>query len=87
MMPSKFLPGALVAGTLLVGCDREPSAEMLDEAYRVGYDVGLADECGRHGVRIEPMPSAYDDSLDEGHLTAAFQAGYYSARGEEHPCK
>ena len=59
----------------------------VDEAYRVGYDMGIADVCGRHGVRTEPMPSAYDDSLDEGVLTEAFQDGYWTARGESRPCK
>lgn len=46
---------------ILAGCgDSGPTA---DEAYRVGYDIGLADECSRYGERKEQMPSAYDDSL------------------------
>ena len=57
-----------------------------DEAYRVGYDIGLADECGRHGVRREAMPSAYDDSLDDGELASAFQDGYNEARSLDQPC-
>lgn len=60
---------------------------MLDEAYRVGFDMGLADECSRRGVVKEQMPSAYDDSLDEGKLELAFQSGYYAARNETRPCK
>lgn len=73
---------------ILVGCgDPEPSAAMLEEAYQVGYDIGLADECGRHGVRKQPMPSAYDDSLGSGELTAAFQDGYHRARNEAQPCR
>lgn len=75
----------ILISLLLVACsDPGPTA---DEAYRVGYDIGLADVCGRHGVRKEPMPSAYDDSLDEGVLTDAFQDGYWTARGESRPCK
>lgn len=72
---------------LSVGCDSEPSSEMLDEAYRVGFDMGLADECSRRGEIKEPMPSAYDDSLDGGKLAAAFQAGYWDARNQSRPCK
>ena len=83
------LQGSLIiviaATTILVGCgDSSPS---VDEAYRVGYDIGLADECGRHGVRKEPMPSAYDDSLGKGKLASAFQSGYWAARNESQPCK
>ena len=57
------------------------------EAYRVGHDIGLADECGRQGVRKQPMPSAYDDSLENGVLTTAFQDGDWTAHGETRPCK
>ena len=69
----------------LVACgDPGPTVH---EAYQVGYDIGPADECGRQGVRKQPMPSAYDDSLDDGGLTEAFQRGYWTARGESRPCK
>ena len=70
---------------LLTGCgSSEPTA---DEAYRVGYDIGLSDECSRYGERKEQMPSAYDDSLDKGELSSAFQDGYWAARSESRPCK
>jgi hypothetical protein len=72
---------------VLASCGKgSPGAEKLDEAYRVGYDMGIADECGREGERREPMPSAYDDSLGEGELASAFQAGYSAARSEAQPC-
>jgi hypothetical protein len=78
------LIGAVV-GLLISGCsDNAPNT---DEAYRVGYDIGIADECGSDGVRIEPMPSAYDDSMGEGELATAFQAGYRDARGKDRPCR
>jgi len=70
---------------VLFGCSDSGPSE--DEAYRVGYDIGLSDECGSQGVRIEQMPSAYDDSLEEGKLTSAFQDGYWEARNETQPCK
>lgn len=63
------------------------SGATVDEAYRVGYYIGIADECGGRGVIKEPMPSAYDDSLDDGELTSAFQSGYWAARNESRPCK
>ena len=70
---------------MLASCgDSGPTA---DEAYRVGFDIGLADECGRQGVRREPMPSAYDDSLGKNELTSAFQAGYSEARNQTRPCR
>lgn len=59
----------------------------LDEAYRVGYDMGIADMCGREGIRTEPMPSAYDDSMGEGVLASSFQNGYWTARNASRPCK
>lgn len=58
-----------------------------DEAYNVGYDMGLADECSHRGVLKQPMPSAYGDSLDEGKMASAFQRGYWAARNETRPCK
>jgi hypothetical protein len=70
---------------LLANCGDSGPSE--DEAYNVGYDMGLADECGRRGVVKQPMPSAYDDSLDEGKLASAFQSGYWAARNETRPCK
>lgn len=70
---------------LLASCgDSGPSEE---EAFHVGYDMGLADECSTRGVVKQPMPSAYDDSLDEGKLASAFQGGYWAARNETRPCK
>lgn len=72
---------------VLVGCDAGPSTEMQDEAYRVGFDIGLADECSARGEIKEPMPSAYDDSLDGGELAGAFQQGYADARRQAQPCK
>lgn len=77
-----FITAAMI---LLVSCNNQGPTE--DEAYRVGYDIGIADECGRHGVIKEPMPSAYDDSLGEGKLAAAFQSGYWAARNEASPCR
>lgn len=70
---------------MLTGC--EDSGPTADEAYRVGYDIGLSDECSRYGERKEQMPSAYDDSLGKGELSSAFQDGYWAARREPRPCK
>ena len=79
-----YIHAILITLSLMACSDPGPAVE---EAYRVGYDMGIADVCGRHGVRTEPMPSAYDDSLDEGVLTEAFQSGYWDARNEPRPCK
>jgi hypothetical protein len=49
--------------------------------------VGIADACGKHGVRRVPAPSAYDDSLDEGRLSDAFQEGYWTARNDPSICR
>lgn len=81
----RFCSIALAA--LLVGCDAGPSSEMQDEAYRVGFDMGLADECSQRGESSDPVPSAYDDSLDGGVLEDAFQQGYHAARAQARPCK
>lgn len=75
----------IIISVLLTSCG--DSGPTVDEAYRVGYDIGIADECGRRGVIKEPMPSAYDDSLDDGELASAFQSGYWAARDESRPCK
>ncbi|MFC1665390.1 hypothetical protein ACFL17_07150 [Pseudomonadota bacterium] len=81
----RVILAATVATMMLTSCrDSGPS---LDEAYNVGYDMGLADECSRRGVVKQPMPSAYDDSLGEGKLESAFQSGYWAARNETRPCK
>jgi hypothetical protein len=69
---------------LSTGCSQGPT---VDEAWRVGYDMGIADECGREGERREPMPSAYDDSTSANELASAFQNGYWTARRQEQPCK
>ena len=69
---------------LMVGCAEEIET---DEAYDVGYDSGIADACGKHGVRHGPVPSAYDDSLDEGLLASAFQEGYWNARNDRNICR
>lgn len=75
---------AISAIMALASCgDSGPS---LDEAYNVGYHMGLADKCSKRGVVKEPMPSAYDDSLGEGKLTSAFQSGYWTAWNESKPC-
>ena len=81
----EFLTAVIVATVMLTACGN--SGPTPDEAYRVGYDMGIADECGRDGVRKEPMPSAYDDSLDDGQLASAFQNGYWTARNESRPCR
>ena len=80
----RYLYITLITLSLVACGDPGPTVE---EAYKVGYDMGIADECGRQGVRKEPMPSAYDDSLDEGVLEEAFQSGYWDARHESRPCK
>lgn len=77
--------GACLLFAALAGCG--DSGPPVDEAWRVGYDMGIADVCGRDGIRKEPMPSAYDDSLGKGELSAAFQAGYQTARSEARPCR
>ncbi len=74
----------LCTSLLLAGCSKGPTT---DEAWRVGYDLGIADECGREGVRRQRMPSAYDDFTGAKKLHTAFQNGYWTARREEQPCK
>ena len=69
---------------LMVGCAEEITE---DEAYYVGYDLGIADACGKHGVRNDPVPSAYDDSVDVGRLSSAFQDGYWKARNDSNICR
>ena len=84
-MRAQITLAATVVMMMLASCsDSGPS---VDEAYNVGYDMGLADECSRRGVVKQPMPSAFDDSLAEGKLASAFQSGYWAARNETHPCK
>ena len=86
----KNLTAIIVATGLLTACgDSGQTADeaYADEAYRVGYYIGIADECGKDGVRTEPMPSAYDDSLGDGVLTSAFQNGYWDAVNETQPCR
>ena len=81
---------SLISTALLTACgDSGQTADeaYIDEASRVGYDMGIADECSKDGVRTEPMPSAYDDSLGDGVLNSAFQSGYWAARGETQPCR
>jgi hypothetical protein len=79
---------ALINAMLITSCgDSGHSGPSVDEAYKVGYDTGLADECSKRGVIKEPMPSAYDDSLGEGKLADAFLSGYWDARNETQPCK
>ena len=63
----------LCANPLLAGCSKGPTT---DEAWRVGYDMGIADECRKEGERIEPLRSAYDDSTGANKLNSAFQTGY-----------
>lgn len=74
-----------VTVVMLASCG--DSGPLEDEAYNVGYDMGLADECSRRGEGGDPVPSAYDDSLGSGELESAFQSGYWAARNESHPCK
>jgi hypothetical protein len=78
---------AIALTLVLFGCDTGPSPDMQDEAYRVGFDLGLADECSQRGESSDPVPSAYDDSLDGGQLEDAFQQGYHDARAQAQPCK
>ena len=80
----KFLVSTAILLMLASCSDSSPT---VDEAYDVGYDMGLADECSRRGVVKQPMPSAYDDSMGENKLASAFQDGYWAARNESRPCK
>jgi hypothetical protein len=75
----------LTAMLTQISCGESGPTE--SEAYNVGYDMGLADECSRRGVIKQPMPSAYDDSLKNNRLAQAFQSGYWAARNETTPCK
>lgn len=88
MLPAIRAPRILVGtaiALMLASCGKSGPTE--DEAYNVGYDIGLADECSRRGVVKESMPSAYDDSLGDEKLASAFQSGYWAARNETQPCK
>ena len=78
---------SLVMGAILLLAACGDSGPSEDEAYRVGYDLGLADECSRRGGTTQVVPSAYDDSLGEGKLESAFQRGYWAARNAIRPCK
>lgn len=76
-----------IIGAVMLPASCGDSGPSDGEAYNVGYDMGLADECSRRGVVKQPMPSAYDDSLDAGRLASAFQNGYWAARNDARPCK
>jgi hypothetical protein len=87
-MTIRFLLGLLtvLCVAAFAFCDDEEITT--NEAYDVGYDTGVADACGKHGVRRGvPVPSAYDDSLDEGRLSDAFQGGYWTARNDPSICR
>ena len=70
----------------LSGCGSKPSPST-SEAYEVGFDLGIADRCGRTDRRSMQMPSAYDDSMGSGKLENAFSNGYNQAMSEANPCK
>ena len=67
------------------GCG--PSTEELDEAYEVGFDLGLAVRCTSLNRGGMPAPSAYDDSLGRGELARAFRNGYSDANSISDPCR
>lgn len=81
---SRFIPllVSLFGVAMLSACGSEQFGPSLDEAYQVGYDAAVADNCRRHGPRPVMIPSAYDDSLEGGRLASAFQEGY--SDGDRH---
>ena len=70
---------------ILTGCG--PPTEELDEAYEVGFDLGLAVRCTSLNRGSMPAPSAYDDSLGRGELARAFRNGYSQANSISDPCR
>ena len=58
----------------------------MDEAYEVGFAMGLAERCGLDRQWSRGMPSRYDDSLGEAQVASAFQSGYAEARALDRPC-
>ena len=68
------------------GDDSTSGLHPWDEAYEVGYSMGFLDKCSVNPRRINFVPTAYDDSMEEGELGSAFQMGYYTA-AEKEPCR
>ena len=74
----------LCMSLFLVGCGRGPTPQ---EAFNVGFDLGIADRCGRINRSRTQMPSAYDDSMGRGRLEAAFSDGYNQAKRQPNACQ
>ena len=79
-----FIAIALALG----GCGESDSERLrlMDEAYEVGFAMGIAERCGLDHRWSRDIPSRYDDSRDEWKMAAAFQSGYGQARALERPC-
>lgn len=74
----------LCMSLILFGCGRGPTPQ---EAFNVGFDLGIADRCGRINRSGMQMPSAYDDSMGRGRLEAAFSDGYNQAKRQPNACQ
>ena len=86
---SKILWSSPIFFALLISssCDSKPSElEKMDEAYEVGYLIGIADTCGRTDESLM-MPKSYDDSLDSGLMATAFKNGYNAANASDEICQ
>lgn len=87
LIPTRIFFVALLATSVLIascGGGQKPTEE---EAYQVGFDLGIVDRCGPPNRRNQPMPAAYDDSLGSGKLEAAFSDGYNDAHAVQNPCR
>lgn len=74
----------LVSSSFLLACSRSPTPQ---EAFNVGFDLAIADKCGRMNRNGMQMPSAYDDSMGRGRLGAAFSDGYNQAMSQPNACQ
>lgn len=77
----------VTGGTLAVLAACSPSVGELNEAYEVGFDLGLADRCTTLDRESMRAPKAYDDSLGSGRLADAFSSGYAEAKSIGNPCR
>lgn len=72
----------------MAGCGESDAErfQLLDEADEVGFAQGIAERCGLDYQWSKSAPSKYDDSMEEGKIASAWQAGYFRAKRLDEPC-